>query len=199
MKILTKNDLLSPEDYAKKRNEFRTEVIAIRKNRSVMLGESIRLLFENQQTIQYQIQEMLRIEKIFEVAEIQEELDTYNPLIPTGNNLKATMILEYSNEVERKQKLSQLLNIEKNIYFQIGNHQKVFAICNEDLERQTEDKTSSVHFMRFELNATMIKDFHTAKVEIIANHANYQSTTILSLAQKELLALDFKNNVERCH
>ncbi len=199
MKILTKNDLLSLEDYAKKRNEFRTEVIAIRKNRSVMLGESIRLLFENQQTIQYQIQEMLRIEKIFEVAEIQEELDTYNPLIPTGNNLKATMILEYSNEVERKQKLSQLLNIEKNIYFQIGNHQKVFAICNEDLERQTEDKTSSVHFMRFELNATMIKDFHTAKVEIIANHANYQSTTILSLAQKELLALDFKNNVERCH
>ncbi|SMN17312.1 Hypothetical protein i Rubrerythrin cluster [uncultured Candidatus Thioglobus sp.] len=199
MKILTKNDLLSLEDYAKKRNEFRTEVIAIRKNRSVMLGESIRLLFENQQTIQYQIQEMLRIEKIFEVAEIQEELDTYNPLIPTGNNLKATMILEYSNEVERKQKLNQLLNIEKNIYFQIGNHQKVFAICNEDLERQTEDKTSSVHFMRFELNATMIKDFHTAKVEIIANHANYQSTTILSLAQKELLALDFKNNVERCH
>lgn len=189
--MLNKNDLLSLEQYAGQRTDFRKEIIAIRKTRAVVLGENMRLLFENKKTIQYQIQEMLRIEKIFETAEIQEELDTYNPLIPTGTNLKATMMLEYSNEVERKQTLAKLIDIEKNIYFQVGEHNKVFAICNEDLERQTEDKTSSVHFMRFEFDEAIKQDFIKQPVTIISYHPNYQHKTELSEQQKIVLTEDF--------
>ncbi len=190
-KMLTKNKLLSLEDYAKKRDDFRKSIIKIRQNRSVMLGADIRLLFENQQTIQYQIQEMLRIEKIFEADEIQAELDTYNPLIPTGSNLKATMMIEISNKEERKKRLSQLLNIEKSIYFQVGMNKKIFAICNEDLERQTKDKTASVHFMRFEFDNQTKADFINSQVRIISNHHNYQSSTELSAQQKNTIAADF--------
>lgn len=190
--MLNKNDLLSLEQYTKQRTDFRKEVIETRKTRAVALGDHMRLLFENKKTIQYQIQEMLRIEKIFEDTEIQEELDAYNPLIPTGTNLKATMMLEYSDEVERKQALAKLVDIEKKIYFQVGEHHKVFAICNEDLERQTEDKTSSVHFMRFEFNDSIKQDFIKLPVKLISDHPNYQHSIELSQQQKSVLAVDFR-------
>ena len=148
--LLKREDLFSLEEYAEQRSNIRENVMNIKKLREVNLGEHIRLLFENHQTVQYQIQEMLRIEKIFEAAGIQDELDVYNPLIPDGSNLKATMMIEYTDVVERTKALSNLIGIEKSIYFQVGNHQNVYAICNEDLERETDEKTSSVHFMRFE-------------------------------------------------
>ena len=138
--LLKREDLFSLEEYAEQRSNIRKNVMNVKKLREVNLGEHIRLLFENHQTVQYQIQEMLRIEKIFEADGIQDELDVYNPLIPDGSNLKATMMIEYTDVVERTKALSNLIGIEKSIYFQVGNHQNVFAICNEDLERETDDK-----------------------------------------------------------
>jgi len=158
--LLKREDLFSLEEYAEQRSNIRKNVMNVKKLREVNLGEHIRLLFENHQTVQYQIQEMLRIEKIFEAAGIQDELDVYNPLIPNGSNLKATMMIEYTDIIERTKALSNLIGIEKSIYFQVGNHQNVYAICNEDLERETDEKTSAVHFMRFEFEQTMIADFY---------------------------------------
>ena len=128
--LLKKEHLFSLEEYAEQRSNIRKNVMDVKKQREVNLGEHIRLLFENQQTVQYQIQEMLRIEKIFEAAGIQEELDVYNPLIPDGSNLKATMMIEYTDVVERSNALSILIGVEKSIYFQVGNHHNVYAICN---------------------------------------------------------------------
>ncbi len=166
----------------------------VKRNREVNLGEHIRLLFENHQTVQYQIQEMLRIEKIFEAIGIQEELDVYNPLIPDGSNLKATMMIEYTDVVERKKALSNLIGIEKSVYFQIGNHQNVYAICNEDLERETDKKTSSVHFMRFECDQAMIADFcKGTDVKIGVSHAHYDCEIILEKRIQDELNQDFIN------
>jgi hypothetical protein len=135
---------------------------------------------------------MLRIEKIFEATGIQEELDVYNPLIPDGSNLKATMMIEYTDVDERTKALSNLIGIEKSIYFQIGNHQNVYAICNEDLERETDEKTSSVHFMRFEFNQAMIADFcKGANVKIGVSHPNYHCEIILEKRVQEELNQDF--------
>ena len=131
--LLKREDLLSLEEYAEQRSNIRKNVMEVKKHREVNLGEHIRLLFENHQTVQYQIQEMLRIEKIFEATGIQEELDVYNPLIPDGSNLKATMMIEYTDVDERTKALTNLIGIEKSIYFQIGHHQNVYAICNLSL------------------------------------------------------------------
>ncbi len=158
MEKLARNDLFSLEQYADQRPSFRSEVLAHKKNRQVALSKHTTLYFEDRLTIQYQIQEMLRIEKIFEAGGIQEELDAYNPLIPDGTNLKATFMIEYADEEERKAALSKLLGIESTVWLQVTGHDKVYAIADEDLDRETAEKTSAVHFMRFELHPEMIAE-----------------------------------------
>ena len=156
MQKLDRAQLFSLEQYAEKRPGFRTEVIAHKKHRKVLLGGHVSLHFEDRMTIQYQIQEMLRVERIFEAEGIQEELDAYNPLIPDGQNLKATMLIEYDDVEQRKQALAQMIGIEDRVCVQVAGFEPVYAIADEDLERENDEKTSSVHFMRFELNPEMI-------------------------------------------
>ena len=156
MEKLSKQDLHTLETYAQIRPQFRSEVLAHKKNRIVRLGDHATLYFEDRMTIQYQIQEMLRVERIFEAPGIQEELDAYNPLIPDGTNLKATFMLEYDDVKERRQALAKMIGIEDKVWVQIEGFGPVFAIADEDLERETEEKTSSVHFVRFEFTAAMI-------------------------------------------
>ena len=175
--MLTRQDLLSLEEYAEQRSAIRSDTIQTKKLREVNLGEHLRILFENKKTVQFQIQEMLRIEKIFEADGIQEELDVYNSLVPEGSNLKATMMIEYTNVEERTAALSKLIGVERSIYFQVGNHDKVFAICNEDMDRETEVKTSAVHFMRFEFDQNMMVDFGSNDA---CGIASLTVTTILS-------------------
>ncbi len=156
---LARADLYSLEDYYAMRGDYRKKVMAHKKNRNLPVGPNATLYFEDRLTIQYQIQEMLRIEKIFDAEGIEEELETYNPLIPDGRNWKATFMIEFDDESERRKKLAEFIGIEKTTWVQVAGHEKVFAICNEDLvERETEEKTSSVHFMRFELTEEMCKD-----------------------------------------
>lgn len=156
MEKLTRSDLYSLEQYAEARPEFRARVIAHKKNRRIPLGDIAALYFEDRLTMQYQVQEMLRIERIFEAAGIQEELDAYNPLIPDGNNLKATFMIEVPDEDERRQVLAKLKGIEDEVWLRVDGFEPVFAVADEDLERENADKTSSVHFMRFEFSLEMI-------------------------------------------
>ena len=157
MQKLTRDDLWSLEDYSEKRVGFRAQVMAHKKNRQLALGEHARLYFEDRLTIHYQIQEMLRIEKVFDRAGIQDELDAYNPLIPDGRNWKATFMVEYDDELERRQRLRELRGIEKTVWLQAEGFEPVHPITDEDLEREDEEKTSSVHFMRFELTTPMVE------------------------------------------
>ena len=157
MTNLKREDLMSLEEYAIKRADFRQEVLEHKKNRNIALGEHATLYFEDVKTIQYQIQEMLRIEKIFEAEGINEELEAYNPLIPDGSNWKATFMIEYGDVEERQKVLATLVGVEDKVWVQVDGFEKVFANANEDLERSTEEKTSAVHFMRFELSADMAK------------------------------------------
>ena len=193
--MLTRQDLFSLEEYAEKRSAIRSDTIQIKKLREVNLGEHVRMLFENKKTVQFQIQEMLRIEKIFEADGIQEELDVYNSLVPEGSNLKATMMIEYTNVEERTVALSKLIGVERSIYFQVGNHDKVFAICNEDMDRETEVKTSAVHFMRFEFDQGMIKEFGSGvPVKVGVSHPHYDYEIILNSESQDALSQDFNNN-----
>ena len=174
MNKLTRDNLLSLEEYAEQRGEFRAQVMAHKKHRAVVLGEHIRLLFEDLKTIQYQVQEMLRIERIFEKQGIEEELEAYNPLIPDGENLKATMMIEYDNPLERKEQLAKLIGVEKSVFMQVEGFEKVYPIANEDLERETEEKTSSVHFLRFEFSPEMIAAWqHGSLVSAGVEHFQY--------------------------
>jgi len=157
MTNLTREDLMSLEDYAVKRADFRKEVLEHKKNRNIALGEHATLYFEDIKTIQYQIQEMLRIEKVFEADAINEELEAYNPLVPDGSNWKATFMIEYGDPEERAKVLATLVGVEDKVWVQVNGFDKVFAIANEDMERSTDEKTSAVHFMRFELTADMSK------------------------------------------
>lgn len=157
MMALQRSDLWSLEEYSEKRPSFKAEVIAHKKHRQVLLNEHARLLFEDETTVRYQIQEMLRIEKVFEAAGIQDELDAYNPLIPDGHNWKATFMIEYDDIAERKQALAGLIGVEDRVWMQVGDMDRIYAIADEDLERENEVKTSSVHFMRFELTPEMIR------------------------------------------
>lgn len=156
MKKLSREDLYSLEQYSEARPEFRAQVMAHKKNRRVPLGEICALYFEDKLTMHYQVQEMLRAERIFEAEGIQEELDAYNPLIPDGSNLKATFMVEIADEEERRVKLGELKGIETEVWFRVDGFSPVFAIADEDLDRETEEKTSSVHFMRFELEPDMV-------------------------------------------
>ena len=178
MSQLTRSDLLSLEQYAERRAQFRAEVIAHKRNRQVPLGPNATLYFEDQLTMRYQIQEILRIEKVFEADAIEEELEAYNPLIPDGTNFKATFMIEFPEEAERRAALARLIGIERQIWVQIGDHEKVNPIANEDLSRETEDKTSAVHFLRFEFTAPMIESAKKgAPVSMGVDHENYQHQT----------------------
>ncbi len=158
MKKLDRSDLYSLEQYAQKREAFRSQVMRHKKNRRLAIGPNATLYFEDRLTIQYQVQEMLRAEKIFDLAGIEEELKVYNPLIPDGSNWKATFMIEYGDEEQRRQQLALMLGIDKAVWMKIGEHEAVAPISNEDLDRETDKKTSAVHFLRFELTAAMIED-----------------------------------------
>jgi len=168
---------MSLEVYAVKRPEFRARVMAHKKLRQVAVGDHATLYFEDRTTIQYQVQEMLRVERIFERSGIQEELDAYNPLIPDGSNLKATFMLEYADEEERRRELARLLGIEDRVWVRAGDGERIYAIADEDLERETEEKTSSVHFLRFELDAESITSLKAgAPLAVGIDHEHYADT-----------------------
>lgn len=174
MSKITRESLMTLEAYHKARPEMRKQAIEERRKRSVRLGEHLNLLFENELLMRYQVQEMLRVEKIFDDEGIQDELGAYNPLVPDGSNFKATMMLEYPNESERRLALSKLLGVEHKMFVQVEGQPRVYAIANEDLERSTADKTSSVHFMRFELTPEMKKSLKTgAQMMVGCDHKEY--------------------------
>ena len=173
MKI-TRDSLLTLEAYARERPAFRRRVLEHKKRRAVQVGEHVTLLFEDELTIRYQIQEMLRIEKTFEEAGIQDELEVYNPLVPDGSNWKATMLVEYEDVEERQRALARLRGIEANVWVRVEGEQPVYAIADEDLERDNPEKTASVHFLRFELEPAMIAALRSgATLAIGIDHPEY--------------------------
>lgn len=177
MQKLTRDSLYSLEEYSNVRKDFRSKVLEHKKDRQVNLGPNATLYFEDALTMQYQIQEMLRIEKIFESEGIEEELTAYNPLIPDGTNWKATFMVEFSDPEERKVALQKLVGIEDKVWVQVAGFGKVFAIADEDLERATEEKTSAVHFLRFELSDAMIAAAREgANLSMGIDHPNYKFT-----------------------
>jgi len=181
MAKLTRDDLYSLEEYARIRPEFRSKVIEHKKNRRVQIGEHASLYFEDSLTMQYQVQEMLRIERIFEQDGIQEELDVYNPLIPDGMNWKATFMLEYDDVEERKVALARMIGVERALWVKVGELEKVHPIANEDLDRETKEKTASVHFVRFELTQEMIDAAKEgASIKMGIDHPAYTEETTLS-------------------
>ena len=191
MQKLSRDTLYSLEKYAAIRPEFRAKVMAHKDNRRVLIGEHAALYFEDALTMQYQVQEMLRLERIFEAEGIQEELDVYNPLIPDGSNWKATFMIEYYDVEERKRALARLVGIEDTVWLQVAGHDKVFAIANEDLDRTTPDKTAAVHFMRFELTPGMIAAVKQgASVSAGIDHPAYHEATMLSPQVAAALAVD---------
>ena len=187
--MIRKESLLTLEAYARVRPQMRADVIAHKKLRLVQLGEHVSLLFEDEITLRYQVQEMLRIEKIFEDEGIQGEIDVYNALVPDGSNFKATMLIEYKNEVERRAALARLIGIEDRIFIQVEGQERVYAIADEDLDREDADKTSAVHFVRFELTPPM-KDAlrHGAQMMVGCDHPNYPMH-VGELGQETLAAL----------
>ncbi len=175
MAQLSRDSLWTLEHYSRIRNQFRQEVIAHKKTRQVALGDHITLFFEDEKTIRYQIQEMLRIEKTFEEAGIQDELDAYNPLIPDGRNFKCTMMIEYPDPEIRKVELARLKGVEDRVWIQVEGREKVYAIADEDLERENDEKTSSVHFMRFELDEDMASALkYGVGLAMGVDHPNYK-------------------------
>jgi len=196
MKKLKREELISLENYAQQRDEFRRKVMTHKKNRLIPIGPNVTLHFEDRLIIQYQIQEMLRAEKIFEADAIQEELDAYNPLIPDGSNWKATMMIEYTDPEERAVALTQLLGIENKVWMQVNGFDKVYPITDEDLERETEDKTSAVHFLRFELTPDMVSAaIKGAAVGLGVSHPAYShSTNVLADNYRTSLVADLDIN-----
>jgi len=191
MQKLAPSDLYTLETYARERAAFRARVIAHKRARSVHVGEHLTLLFEDRLTIQYQVQEMLRIERIFEASGIQEELDAYNPLIPDGSNLKATMLIEYADTEERARKLVELHGVERRIALRVGTQPPVLAIADEDLERSTEEKTSAVHFLRFELSPAHIQALRVGEeARLSVDHPAYRADTTLAPATRAALIAD---------
>ena len=187
--IISRDSLMSLEVYSKKRPEFRQQVIEHKKHRTVHLGNHVTLLFEDELTLRYQVQEMLRIEKIFEDEGIQSELDAYNPLCPDGSNFKATMLIEYANVAERKVALAKLIGIEDRTFVQVEGQPRVYAIADEDLDRENEEKTSAVHFVRFELTPEMKAALKGgAQMMVGCDHPNYP-VHVEELPQETLAAL----------
>lgn len=173
---VTRESLMTLEAYAKARPEFRRKVLEHKRNRKVALGAHVTLLFEDELTVRYQIQEMLRIEKIFEEEGIEHELEAYNPLIPDGRNFKATMLIEYDDVEVRRRELARLKGIEDRLWVQVEGASRVFAIADEDLERENEEKTSAVHFVRFELSDDMAAALRRgAALSVGVDHENYRA------------------------
>jgi hypothetical protein len=192
MEKLNRTGLMPLEEYAAKRADFRAAVMAHKVHRRVDVGPNLSLYFEDSLTIQYQVQEMLRIERIFEPDAIEEELSAYNPLIPDGANLKATAMFEYGDVAERRAQLARLVGAEDLIWIEVAGSDRVRAIANEDLERSTDEKTSAVHFLRFELTPEMIDAFKPgARIRIGCDHENYTHRATLADATIESLAKDF--------
>jgi len=194
MANLSHEDLYSLEKYARIRPEFRARVMEHKKSRRVDIGPHAALYFEDNLTMQYQVQEMLRIERIFEQKGIQDELDVYNPLVPDGMNWKATFMMEYEDAEERREALARLIGVEKAVWVQVGGFDKVRPIANEDLDRETDDKTSAVHFMRFEFNREMIDALRGgAALSMGIDHPAYDHTVIgMAGAVRESLLEDFQ-------
>ena len=177
--MLQRTDLWSLEDYSEQREAFRAQVLEHKKNRRILIGGHVLLVFEDALTIRYQIQEMLRIEKVFESAGIQEELDAYNPLIPDGDNWKCTMLIQYPDVAERRERLAQLKDIENRTWVKIGDTEKIFALADEDLERANDDKTSAVHFLRFQLSQANIEEAQKgAWITFGIDHDQYASEPV---------------------
>ena len=192
MEKLKHEDLYSLEEYDRIRPEYRERMRAHKARRQVQVGPHVTFHFEDRDTMQYQVQEMLRIERIFEHEGIQDELDAYNPLIPDGRNLKATMMIEYPDPEERRKRLAELKGIERDVWMQVDDLEKVHPIANEDLERETEDKTSSVHFMRFEFTPEMIEKLRAgAPLRIGIDHPGYTAETEITGETREALLKDF--------
>jgi len=172
---LEASELMSLEQYARERKQFRPRVIEHKKTRTVHCGPHTTWCFEDRLTVQYQVQEMLRIERIFEAEGIAGELDAYNPLIPDGSNWKVTLLIEYSDEAQRRAELAQLKGIEDRCWMQVAALERVFAIADEDLERENDEKTSSVHFLRFELTPGMVQAARTgAQISLGIDHDHYR-------------------------
>jgi len=188
---ITRETLLTLEAYAKVRNASRVEVIAHRKLRTVRLGEHLSVQFEDESTIRRQIQEMLHIEKIFDEDGIQAEIDAYAPLVPDGTNWKATMLIEYPDPNERKRELARLIGIEDRVFVEVEGHARVYAIADEDLDRENDEKTSAVHFLRFELDAAMRERVRAGAAGTVGvEHPEYGASTVLPAAKRAALAAD---------
>jgi hypothetical protein len=171
---VTPDSLMTLEAYSRARTDFRKRVLEHKKLRTIALGDHVTLLFEDELTVRYQIQEMLRVEKIFDEEGIQHEIDSYNPLIPDGNNFKATMLIEYTDEQVRRKMLTQLKGIERKVFVQVEGAKKVYAIADEDLERENDEKTSAVHFLRFQLDTDMVKSLqYGVALSMGVEHENY--------------------------
>jgi len=192
MQKLTRQDLHSLEEYSAMRDEFRAQIIKHKKNRVLQVGPNVSMHFEDRLVMQYQIQEMLRAEKIFESADIQEELDAYNPMIPDGSNWKVTFMIEFPDPDERAIRLRELLGIEDATYVQVAGYEKVQPISDEDLPRETAEKTSSVHFMRFELTQEMVNALKEgAALSIGIDHPEYKhAIEVLSGSMRKSLVAD---------
>ncbi len=190
---ITPDNLMGLEAYSKYRKAHKAEVIAHRKLRSVLLGEHINLQFESETTIRYQIQEMLRIEKIFEEEGIQQEIDAYAPLMPDGGNWKATMLIEYPDVNERKRELARLIGVEDRMFVEVEGQPRVYAIADEDLDRENDEKTSAVHFVRFELSPAMCAAVKAgAGVKLGCDHTNYPAHTAIAPETLASLAGDLR-------
>lgn len=192
METLRRDDLYSLEDYAESRTAFRAKVLEHKKNRKVAVGQNATLYFEDRLTIQYQIQEMLRVERIYEREAIEEELAAYNPLIPDGSNLKATFMLEYEDVDERRRQLAKLIGIEDRVWVRVGEGERIFAVADEDMDREDEDKTSSVHFLRFELTPDDVERAKAgADISVGIDHQNYrEAVEPVSTTVRDALAAD---------
>lgn len=177
MAQIATDSLLPLEVYARERNAYRSRVIAHKKLRTVHAGDNVTLIFEDEVTVRYQVQEMLRIERIFEAEGIRGELEAYNPLIPDGANWKATMLIEYPDEDERRRRLAELKGVEDRVWVQVEGCARVYAIADEDMERENEEKTSAVHFVRFELDAGMRQALKRGTgLAIGVDHPNYRAS-----------------------
>ena len=195
MQKLSRQDLMTLEQYAVERPRLRAEIIAHKQLRTVQVGPNMTWLFEDRATIRYQVLEMLRVERIFEAAGIQDELDAYNPLIPSGSNWKATLLLEFPDPAARQVALSQLIGVEDRCWVRVSEMERVFAIADEDLERENAEKTSAVHFLRFELSPTMIAAAQSgASLSVGVDHENYRhSIAPLPAAVRDALLLDLES------
>jgi hypothetical protein len=193
MNKISVEDLLSLERYARERPAFRTRVMEHKRDRQLAVGPHVTWLFEDRLTMQYQVHEMLRTERIFEPEGIAEELESYNPMIPDGTNWKVTLLIEYPNEAERRERLTQLKGIEDRCWVQVTGQQRVFAIADEDLERENEEKTSAVHFLRFELTPAMITALREgAELAVGIDHPQYnQAIQPVPAAARTSLLADF--------